>query len=84
MFVQKMAKSQNPKTYFIERFENPYYALCHDKNAGIEEKKEMYEMEKSKQVENTRLPSSGFFTSKVNRNASLFESKKHTKGLQAV
>lgn len=62
---------------FIERFTNPYYEICKQKLASVDTKKEMVLQEKTRQQEKSRQPSQGFFTSKVAKSPSLFESMHH-------
>ena len=69
--------SQNAKNSFFESFENPYYELCREKMASVDEKKEKFEQERLVQQQKKQKPSQGLFTSKVAKNPNLFESKKY-------
>ena len=76
-FTERGARSNNPKNSFVQRFENPYYELCREKLASVDNKKEMILQEKLRQQEKSRQPSQGFFTSKQSKNPNLFESLQH-------
>ena len=76
-FTEKSTKSNKPNCAFIESFQNPYFKLCQQKLASVDTKKEMFLQEKIRQQEKSRMPSQGFFTSKVAKSPSLYESSHH-------
>ena len=76
-FEDKGEKTTSHKQGFFQKFPNPYFELCQEKLGSVDKKKELIMQEKKRQQEKSQAPSMGYFTSKVARSPSLFESMKH-------
>ena len=67
------------KATFIQVFENQYYEKCQEKKNYVKNKLQQVEEEKKKQIEKSQGATMGYFTSKIAKNASLFESRQYHK-----
>ena len=77
VYKEPSITSNKAKNAFIEQFPNPYYSLCREKLSSVDNKKEIFNQERRRQQEKSRMPSQGFFTSKIAKSPSLFESQQY-------
>ena len=75
MIVYEERDFRTQKQTFVQVYENKYFEKCQEKQNYIKNKLQEYEAERKKQIEKSSGATMGYFTSKIAKNASLFESR---------